>query len=75
MSPGTDRDNDAARHERSIRSLTDGSDASLDRVRGLFTVEFARLERGAKVRGYLHVLTTSKVRSMLYRTGEARRPK
>ena len=75
MSPGTDHDNDAARQERAIRSLTDCSDASLDKVRGLFTVEFARLEQGAKVRRYLHVLTTSRVRAMLYRTGEARRPK
>ncbi len=75
MSPGTDHDNDAARQERAIRSLTDDSGASPDKVRGLFKVEFARLEQGAKVRRYLHVLTTSKVRAMLYRTGEARRPK
>lgn len=75
MSPGTDHDNDAVRQERAIRSLTDDSGASPDKVRGLFKVEFARLEQGAKVRRYLHVLTTSKVRAMLYRTGEARRPK
>ena len=70
-----DDDNDVARREREIQCLTEGADASPEKVRGLFTREFARLERGAKVRKYLHVLTTSKVRAELRRSDEARRTK
>ena len=62
-----DEDGDAARSERAIRALTDASGASPDEVRELFTGEFSRLERGAKVRSYLHVLATFNVRAMLSR--------
>ena len=60
-------DGDAARSERAIQSLANASDASAEEVRALFTVEFRRLERTAKVRKYLHVLTTANVRAMLSR--------
>jgi len=75
VSPIPDDDHDVARRERAIRGLTEGADASVDEVRGLFAVEFARLERGAKVRKYLDVLTTSNVRAELRRSDEARRTK
>jgi hypothetical protein len=58
---------DAARSERAIQSLADASETSPEEVRALFTVEFSRLERTAKVRKYLHVLTTANVRAMLSR--------
>ena len=58
---------DAARSERAIRALIDASGALPEEVRDLFTVEFSRLERVAKIRTYLHVLTTVKVRTMLSR--------
>ena len=35
------------------------------RVRSLFVHEFARLDRDATVREYLHVLATSRVRALL----------
>lgn len=60
-------DGDTARSERAIRALTDASGASTEKVRDLFTVEFSRLERAAKIRTYLHVLVTAKVRTMLLR--------
>ena len=66
---------ESARRERTIRSLTDGAGASAEHVRRLFVAEFARLGQGAKVRKFLHVLTTSKVREMLRPAGNARRIK
>jgi hypothetical protein len=75
VSPIADDDKDVARRERAIQGLTKGAGASLDEVRGLFALEFARLARGAKVREYLHVLTTSNVRAELRRADEARRAK
>ena len=60
-------DKEAVRHERAISSLRNRSGASLAEVRGLFAQEFARLELGARVRSYLSILTTSKVRAMLRR--------
>lgn len=60
-------DGDAAKSERAIQSLANVSDASPEEVRALFTVEFSRLERTAKFRKYLHVLTTANVRAMLFR--------
>lgn len=60
-------DGDTARSERAIRALIDASHASPEEVRDLFTVEFGRLERVAKIRTYLHVLATAKVRAMLPR--------
>ncbi|HEV2268424.1 MAG TPA: hypothetical protein VGR92_03100 [Steroidobacteraceae bacterium] len=67
VNAGSREDGDAARSERAIRSLVDASGALPEKVRDLFTVEFSRLERVAKIRTYLHVLTTAKVRSMLPR--------
>lgn len=67
MNAGNHDEGDAARSERAIRSLTDASGASPEEVRDLFTVEFSRLERAAKVRRYLHVLATANVRAMLSR--------
>ena len=60
-------DRDAARSERAIRALTDASGAPPEEVRDLFTVEFSRLERVARIRSYLHVLATANVRTMLSR--------
>jgi hypothetical protein len=60
-------DGDVARSERAIRALADASGALPEHVRDLFTVEFSRLERFAKIRTYLHVLVTARVRSMLSR--------
>ena len=67
MSAGGRGDGDADRAERAIRALTDASRASPEEVRDLFTVEFGRLERVAKIRTYLHVLATVRVRAMLSR--------
>lgn len=60
-------DGDAGRSDRAIRALTDASGASPERVRDLFTVEFSRLERHARIRTYLHLLAAVKVRAMLPR--------
>jgi hypothetical protein len=67
MNAVSHEDGDAARSERAIRALTDASGASPEEVRDLFTVEFSRLERVAKIRSYLHVLATANVRTMLSR--------
>lgn len=68
MSSGGQGDGEAARSERAIRALTDASGAPPEEVRDLFSVEFNRLERIAKIRTYLHVLATANVRTMLLRT-------
>jgi hypothetical protein len=66
MSPNADTDEeDLARQERTIRSLTERAGAPIEHVRGLFMKEYSRLGRGAKVRRFLHLLTTSNVREML----------
>jgi len=67
MNAVTRDDGDAARSERAIRTLADGSGVSTEKVRDLFTAEFTRLERVAKIRTYLHVLATVKVRTLLSR--------
>jgi uncharacterized protein DUF3562 len=67
MNAGGHNDGNADRSERAIRALTDASGAPLEKVRDLFTKEFSRLERIAKIRTYLHILTTVKVRTMLSR--------
>jgi len=67
MNAVSHEDGDAARSERAIRALTEASGASPEEVRDLFTVEFSRLERVAKIRSYLHVLATANVRTMLSR--------
>ena len=66
-----ERDNEAARHERAITSLSTRTGTSLAEVRALFTRELARLELRAKVRTYLSVLATSNVRAMLSAKGES----
>lgn len=71
VNAGSRGDGDAARSERAIQSLIDASDTSPEEVRDLFKVEFSRLERVAKVRTYLHVLATAKVRAFLHRRARA----
>ena len=66
-----ERGNEAARHERAITSLSARTGTSPAEVRTLFTRELARLELRARVRTYLSVLTTSKVRAMLSAKREA----
>jgi hypothetical protein len=56
---------DAARSERAILSLSERMGVTPSRVRSLFVDEFARLDRDATVREYLHVLTASHVQAML----------
>lgn len=73
MSAGSETDRDPARSERAIRTLADASGASPEKVRDLFTAEFTRLERVAKIRTYLHVLTTVNVRTMLSRARSSNR--
>jgi hypothetical protein len=70
MSSIFERGNEAVRNERAISSLSDGTGASLARVRHLFAQELARLELSAKTRSYLSVLATSNVRALLRRKGE-----
>ena len=65
MNAGSRDDADPARSERAIRTLADASGASPEKVRDLFTAELARLERAAKIRTYLHLLATVRVRTML----------
>jgi hypothetical protein len=67
MSAVSREDGDAVRSEHAIRALTEASGASPEEVRDLFTVEFSRLERVAKIRSYLHLLATANVRTMLSR--------
>lgn len=72
MNAARHEDGDAARSERAIRALIDASGALPEKVRDLFTVEFNRLERVAKIRTYLHVLATVKVRTLLSRVAPER---
>lgn len=64
---------EAAGHERAIRAIAETSDASLEKVRGLYAEEFARLEKGAKVRKYLHALTGANVRAKVREAARRRR--
>jgi hypothetical protein len=75
MSSILEQEKEAAKHERAIKSLTDDEGAAVDEVRAIFDDEFARLEQGAKVRKYLHVLVTSNVRAILRRAGGGARRK
>ena len=54
---------EAARHERAISAIAEAGNASLEKIRRLFAEEFARLEKGAKVRTYLHALAVANVRA------------
>ena len=65
MNARSQDEGDPARSERAIQTLADASGAPPEKVRDLFTTEFTRLERVAKVRTFLHVLATVKVRTML----------
>ncbi len=56
---------DAARSERAISSLSERMGVAPSQVRNLFVDEFARLDRDATVREYLHVLTASHVQAKL----------
>jgi hypothetical protein len=67
-----ERGSESVRHERAMASLTAGTDASLEEVRGLYSTELARLRHSATVHTYLQILTTSKVRSILRRAGRMR---
>lgn len=69
MSSLLERGQESVRNERVIGALRDRTGFPLAVVRGLFAREFARLERDAKVRSYLSVLTASNVRAMLRRNG------
>jgi Protein of unknown function (DUF3562) len=73
MSSIREEEKEAASRERTIRALTNRAGAPLERVRDLFAEEFARLGRGARVRNFLHVLTTSNVRAMLRPPGKGHR--
>jgi hypothetical protein len=64
---------ESPRRERTITSLTDGAGACVEHVRRLFVAEFDRLGEGARVRKFLHVLTTSKVGQMLRCASKPRR--
>ena len=65
-----ERGDETARHERAIVSLSARTGASPPEVRVLYARELARLALRAKVRTYLSVLTTSKVRAMLPAKGD-----
>ena len=65
MSSRLEASKEVVSHERAMSSLCDRTGAPIAQVRRLFAQEFSRLERGAKVRSYLAVLTASKVRAML----------
>lgn len=64
---------EAARHERAISAIAEGGNASLERIRGLYAEEFARLEKGAKVRTYLHALAVANVRAKVCEGARLRR--
>jgi len=49
--------------ERAISAIAQACNASLEKIRSLFAEEFARLEKGAKVRTYLHALAVANVRA------------
>lgn len=55
------------RHDRAIRSLSDHTGLPQEAIRALLVREYARLERGAKVRSYLLVLAAANVRTAVHR--------
>lgn len=67
MSSLSRRDDDVARHERAISSLSDRAGVPPGNVRVLLAQELARLEPGARVHSYLQVLAASNVRKILGR--------
>lgn len=64
---------EAARHERAISTIAEAGDASLEEIRGLFAEEFARLDKGAKIRKYLHALAVANVRAKVREAARIRR--
>jgi len=55
--------------ERVISSLSGRTGMPPGEIRSLFSEEFARLQRGAKVRSYLLALTAANVRALLRSAG------
>lgn len=64
---------EAARHERAISCIAQAGNTSLEKIRGLFAEEFARLEKGATVRKYLHTLAAANVRAQVRAAARLRR--
>ncbi len=64
---------ETARHERAISSIAKTENTSLEEIRGLFVEEFARLEKGATVRKYLHTLAAANVRAKVREAARLRR--
>jgi hypothetical protein len=63
--------NEVTQHERGIGALNARTGIPLAEVRALYAQEFARLARGATVRSYLALRTTSNVLAMLRRRRNA----
>jgi hypothetical protein len=63
--------NEAAQYEREIGALNARTGIALAEVRALYAQEFARLARGATVRSYLALRTTSNVLEMMRRRRNA----
>lgn len=64
---------EAARHERAISTIAEAGNASMEKIRGLYAEEFSRLEKGAKVRTYLHALAVANVRAQVREAVRLRR--
>jgi hypothetical protein len=64
---------EAVRHERVISAIAEGGSTSRERIRGLYTEEFARLEKGAKIRTYLRALAVANVRAKVCEAARHRR--
>lgn len=65
MSAPYESGNETARSERAIVGLSARTGRPLVEIRELYAREFARLQRRAKVRTYLSVLTTANIRTLL----------
>ena len=73
MIPVPTHSTETARHERAISTIAETGGTSVEKIRGLFAEEFARLEKGAKVRKYLHALAVANVRTKLRQAAKLRR--
>jgi hypothetical protein len=60
--------------ERAIEFLAQESQVPIDEVTRLYKDEWAGLEDGARVTGFLAILTTRNVRATLRRRGVGKRP-
>jgi hypothetical protein len=65
MTSDSEHDEEATRHERAVRALTERTGAPVAEVRALFAAEVVRLTRGATVRSYLVTRATSNVLAKL----------